>query len=261
VTCEDFEDRLSAYMDRELEAPDRQAMEQHLRECAACRTLHARQRALSTALREELPTYEAPDLLRARVQDSLRAARSERATTATRRWRTAAIAASLLFIASAGYSVVATTRAISRPELVAHEVLDSHIRSLMPSHLTDVVSTDQHTVKPWFDGRLDYSPPVYDLAARGFPLVGGRLDYVGSRPVAALVYQRRRHVINLLVWPAAREERPGGELSRRGYHLFPWTRRGMEYWAVSDLNVDELREFARALQQADSLATSHERLP
>ena len=128
----------------------------------------------------------------------------------------------------------------------------------LPEHLTDVASTDQHNVKPWFDGRLDYSPPVYDLAPNGFPLIGGRVDYVGSRAVAALVYQRRKHLINLFVWPSERTDEHAREITRQGYHMLHWTRAGMTYWAVSDLNGDELREFARLDQQMDSLATSRE---
>jgi anti-sigma factor RsiW len=256
VTCQNFEDQLGAYIDRELDAAARQDMEEHLRECPACRSSYARQRALSATLREQLPTFEAPDLLRARVEGALRGAHSERATTPTRRWRWAAIAASALLVATASYSVLATRDAVSPQDELAHEVLASHVRSLMPEHLTDVASSDQHTVKPWFNGKLDYSPPVYDLATQGFPLIGGRLDYIGGRPVAALVYQRRKHVINLFLWPTERKDQRAPEMTRQGYHLLHWTRAGTTYWTASDLNETELREFARLQQQADSTAAA-----
>jgi anti-sigma factor RsiW len=119
----------------------------------------------------------------------------------------------------------------------------------MLNHLTDVPSTDQHTVKPWFSGKLDYSPPVRDLAARGFTLTGGRLDYLNGRTVAALVYQRRQHTINLFVWPVEARDRNPAVSSRQGFHLVTWRKGGMEYWAISDLNEAELLEFARALSE------------
>jgi anti-sigma factor RsiW len=122
------------------------------------------------------------------------------------------------------------------------------VRAMLGEHLFDVRSTDQHTVKPWFLGKLDYSPPVVDLASIGFPLVGGRLDYLAGRPVAALVYQRRLHTINLFVWPASQNAPPSSE-SRRGFQIQHWTRNQMSYWAVSDLNAAELGEFVRALEQ------------
>jgi anti-sigma factor RsiW len=121
------------------------------------------------------------------------------------------------------------------------ELESSHVRSLMPGHTMDVISTDQHTVKPWFQGKLDYSPPVQDFVAEGFPLVGGRLDYVGGRPVAALVYHRQQHVINLFVWPGNRP-RPTTD-SLHGYHVLGWDDGGMQYWAVSDVNVQDLDQF------------------
>jgi anti-sigma factor RsiW len=127
------------------------------------------------------------------------------------------------------------------------QVLDAHLRSLQLTHLTDVASTDQHTVKPWFVGKLDFAPAVVDLAAEGFPLVGGRLDVVGGRSVAALVYGRRKHVINVFVWPSAASDalpRPGAE---RGYAWIRWTRGGMRFWAVSDVAASDLEEFARRL--------------
>lgn len=258
MTCDDFASRLDAYIDEELGSSAREDMERHVRGCPACQLRLERRRALRSVLREQLPTFEAPDLLRARITGAIEGAHAERARAPVRPWRWAAIAASLLFLITAGYAALWPDRAGSPRSAVASDVLSSHVRSLMPDHLTDVASNDQHNVKPWFDGRLDYSPPVYDLAAHGFPLLGGRLDYVGNRPVAALVYQRRKHVINLFVWPAERTDDRAPEFTRQGYHLLHWTRAGMTYWAVSDLSTDELREFARLQQEMDALATSRE---
>jgi len=134
--------------------------------------------------------------------------------------------------------------------LLPRELVASHVRSLMEAHLTDVASTDQHTVKPWFAGKLDFSPPVVTNTAAGFTLVGGRLDYIGQRPVAALVYRVRGHLINVFIWPSSSEEAPLQTLTQQGYELVHLARRRMNYWLVSDLNRSELTGFAEALANA-----------
>jgi anti-sigma factor RsiW len=139
-----------------------------------------------------------------------------------------------------------TQTRLSAEKQLAQEIVSGHVRSLMGSHLMDVASTDQHTVKPWFNGRLDFSPPVKDLAAEGYPLTGGRLDYVGRRSVAALVFQRHKHVINLFVWPATEaDSKPAAIKPTQGYNLIHWSKGGMAFWAVSDLNPKELMEFTQ----------------
>jgi anti-sigma factor (TIGR02949 family) len=240
MSCELVERDLDAYLDRELDAEASSAVREHVRTCAACRRQLAQRETLSRLVRRA-PYYSAPDRLRARVL-----AQSTRSTSVRRvlTWAAAAV-----LVLSVGAGMTLWRPASSRGDAIADEVANSHVRSLMANHLFDVQSTDLHTVKPWFLGKLDFSPPVVDLASNGFPLVGGRLDYVGGRPVAALVYQRQKHSINVFVSPA------GGDpstrdlvLTVRGFNLRHWIHNGMSFWAVSDLNRAELAEFTSALQ-------------
>ena len=250
-----FEAQLDAYLDGELAAPDRAELEQHLRACPDCSRLERRRRALSAAVREQLPRFPAPDTLRARVRAGVRA---EAGQTARRRipyWSGLAVAASLAVVAVGSWRLALRGAA---GEAITNQVLASHVRSLMPGHLTDVLSSDQHTVKPWFNGKLDFSPPVYDFTGGGFPLVGGRLEYVDGRPVAALAYTRRQHVINVFLWPAEGRGRSAGprEATLQGYHLLHWVTSGYTYWVASDLGLSELRDFVALLERGDSAAAA-----
>ena len=161
------------------------------------------------------------------------------------RWGWLAMAAALI-VAVGGTWQVANQRAAA--ERLRGDLVASHVRSLMPGHLIDVASADQHTVKPWFNGKLDFSPPVPNLTSEGYPLLGGRMDYVGGRPVAVIVYGRRQHLIDLFVWPA--ESRAvGSSFDRQGYHLISWADGGSAFWAASDLNAGELAEFVRLARE------------
>jgi anti-sigma factor RsiW len=250
----DVEARIDAYLDGELAAADAAEVEAHLAGCASCGRFRADRLALRAAIASELPKLEAPDLLRARVRAAVRQEAGSavpRPAVAAPAWRWLALAASLAAVAIGSYRLGSTRGASS---VLADEVVASHVRSLMPGHLNDVVSSDQHTVKPWFDGKLDFSPPVHDFAGRGYPLLGGRLDYLNGRPVAALAYGRRQHVINVFVWPADRAERPATPVTHRGYHVLHWATPEFAWWVVSDVGLAELSEFGSMLRLADSTA-------
>ena len=190
--------------------------------------------------------YRAPDALRTRIRASIAAQAREQERPMW--WRWGGMAAAFATVALVSWNVAfLQARNSFDEERLAGEVTSAHVRSLMaPGHLNDVISTDQHTVKPWFNGKLDFAPPVRDLADAGFPLAGGRLDYIAGRPVAALVYKHRLHTVNLFVWPAnGAADAPPRRSSRDGYSVVRWVRGGMRYWAVSDIPADELETFAK----------------
>jgi anti-sigma factor RsiW len=255
VTHPNFEVQLDAYLDGELAAVDARELEAHLAQCQECARFRDGRLELRAAITARVPAFHAPDALRDRVRAGVRAASRERVPhrrTMRALWRPLAIAASLAVVALGGWRL-GLERGAS--ETLMDAVVGSHVRSLMPGHLTDVLSSDQHTVKPWFNGRLDFSPPVSDFAAVGYPLLGGRLDYVDGRAVAALVYGRRQHVINVFLWPAARGPAVApATRTQQGYHLLHWTTADYTYWVASDLGLPELGNFAGLLRQADPAA-------
>ena len=249
MTHRDVEQRLDAYIDGELPAAEARDVAAHLAECRECTARHDALVGLRTAIANQAPYHRADAALRARVRASLRAAAGTDVRRWALSWRPLAAAAALAVVAVGAWQVSA---GVAARDAVARDVLASHVRSLLGEHLTDVASTDQHTVKPWFNGRLDFSPPVSDFAGAGYPLIGGRLDYIGGHPVAALVYGRRRHVINVYLWPADRGPTGGpAALTRQGYHLRHWTTPAFVYWIASDLGTAELDQFAALLRAAD----------
>src|SRR3954468_22681062 len=230
MNCAPTRELLSAYIDGELPPDQATELAEHLTSCAACSRDYDAMVATVGTLREGLVQFRAPDLLRARVRTALREEQEPAASTPTVRrgsrvaWRTIA-AAMVIAVASSGVTLVVTGRRTA-PEPASEEVLASHIRSLMPEHLTDVRSSDQHNVKPWFNGRLDFSPTVPRLEDQGFPLLGGRVDYVADRPVAVVVYGRRQHIINVYSWPAdagsPNDDTAPTLATSHGYNLLHW---------------------------------------
>jgi len=232
---------IEAYLDDELDPAAAAEMREHLLNCPDCADTCARIREQKTEIRSLAPVFKPPPGFEDSVRNALRreAGRKQAQQKQGVPWRWLAIAASLLLVFSLAWNIGQRS---SRSETLAQNLYASHVRSLIGSHLLDVTSSDQHTVKPWFNGKLDFSPQVKDLAAEGFPLLGGRVDYLTDHTVAVLVYGRRQHIINLFTWP----ETSGGsevESSQNGYNLLHWKDSGMAYWAVSDLNSAELRQF------------------
>ncbi len=205
---------------------------------------------LSRMLKENLTRYQAPSALRRQILQNVRTQRPVNWTgrlhawiqSMGAQWATLSVGiASGVLVTSIGAHLYFSPAA----DALAEEVVVSHVRSLMADHLSDVASTDQHTVKPWFRGKLDYAPPVQDFAMQGFALKGGRIDYVDHRAVAALVYQHKEHVINAFVWPSAQTDSGVRQHTRQGFNMIEWTAQGMKYWLVSDVGMDDLNEFAR----------------
>lgn len=235
--CDAMHLLIQADVDGELEPAEAARVAAHLQTCPACARVQARLLDLSARLRET-PRHHAPALLRKAVRDRV-GRRPVRGGMAAMRWRSAIGAAGVML--AAGLALFAV---LPGGDAMPDWIVAAHIRALQPDHLTDVVSSEQHTVKPWFAGRLPFAPPVQDLSARGFPLTGGRLDYVPGNTAATLVYRRREHVIDLFIWPAGGEDRVSGAGGREGYNYVRWRAGDMAFWAVSDLNAKELGEFA-----------------
>jgi anti-sigma factor RsiW len=246
MTCEEAEILLHALMDGELDAGHAREVEEHIAGCPACAARLAAYREMSQAIATAKMKYTAPLALRRRIEASLpqTQAPSRRAVL-----RGFALGSAVSAIAATG--LVAIVLREDELQRIQSEIVSAHLRSLQAGHLTDVISTDQHTVKPWFNGKLDVSPPVVDLTAQGFTLIGGRLDYVDARAIGAVVYKRRAHVINLFVAQTSNTERRAAKIETlQGFNIRCWRDRGLNFWAVSDLGADELAEFGDKFESA-----------
>lgn len=245
---------LTAHVDGELDAHDVHALDDHLRDCADCRGQHAALQSLRSAVSAHATRHRAPEDLADRITEALPAAATGSGRPLGRFWSGAGVgaAATAALAIVLGWGILSLQP--SPDDLLADEVIANHVRSLQGGHTVDVTSSDQHTVKPWFNGKLDYAAPVHDLTAQGFALEGGRLDYFAHRPVAALVYRHRLHTINLFVVPSKPgRAAPAGTFHRQGFAIEHWTQDGMEFWAVSDADAATLGQL-RTLFTAQNTA-------
>jgi mycothiol system anti-sigma-R factor len=270
VNCEEIRNLMDAYLDGELDPVTSQKVEQHLSECGNCEEAYEVESAMAHAISQAAPYYKAPIELRERIQLSLREAigaptsrsAGEEDSLPVRRpevprrsvlfempWNWLALAAAIVLAALIVSSLLPRLQQAGPDQFLATQLIASHVRSLMANHLTDVASSDQHTVKPWLDAKLDFAAPVVDLSGEGFPLIGGRLDYLDNRAVAALVYQRRKHFINLFIWPTTSEaSKTQKAVTRQGYNLLHWVDGDFTYWAVSDVNSTDLQNFKQLFE-------------
>lgn len=243
MTCDAMKTVLHGYIDGELDAARAAEFENHLEGCPQCLAEFESQETLRTSIRAAELFERAPAALRERVLASVNA--TTKSDVKKAQWSWLAWAACFLVLSYAGWQVTRDSFARRTDGRLMAQVIDDHIRSLQPGHLNDVISTDQHTVKPWFDGKLDFAPPVKDFSEQGFPLQGGRLDVVNGRTVAALVYGRRKHFINVFIWPNTVALSAAVSGSRNGYNWERWSDGRFEVWFVSDVSAADLQELQR----------------
>src|SRR6478672_2438376 len=245
AACVDQELLLGGLVDNELDAANVAMVEAHAARCEGCREELERLQALRSRLRGEGVRHTAPESLRQRIADMPELAPTAANDNRLLRWLgpglTGAVAASLAMVA---------LLPAGNQSVVDQEIVSSHVRSLQPGHLTDVQTTNQHIVKPWFNGRIDFSPPVPELADQGFPLAGGRLDSINGGTVAAIVYHRRLHTVNLFVWPA--KDAAERSFAKDGFAVTEWSRNGLRYAAISDIPAAELKQFHQLFEQRSS---------
>lgn len=244
MTCEASRELMQLWFDEELDGERRPEIEAHMASCADCAAARDGLVELRRQIRGEAVRFQAPSRLTPRIRSALRHQRRPNVP-----WP--AMAATFAAAAVLVWGIVMWHWQSDAAGQLPRELVDSHVRALMPGHLVDVPSSDQHTVKPWFAGKIDFSPRVKDLAGDGFPLEGGRLDYVDRRTVAVMVFRRRQHVIDVFVWPAADQDMLKSPLSLNGFNVVHWMDAGLAYWAVSDVAPDELREFAMLYRRLD----------
>jgi anti-sigma factor RsiW len=247
MNCDEAEILIHALLDGELDASHAREVEAHIAQCPHCAAELKTFQEMHKAIAKADLRYTAPPALRRRIEAALpqpQAGTSRRAVL-----RGFAMGSAVSALAATG--LVAIVLRNDDEQLIEQQIVSSHLRSLQPGHLIDVVSSDQHTVKPWFNGKLDVSPPVIDLTSQGFTLVGGRLDYLDARGIGAVVYKRRAHVINLFVEQTGNAAHVSATTNMvQGFNIRAWSERGMKFWAVSDIGADELAEFGEKFETA-----------
>jgi len=241
MNCTEINPLLHAYVDSELDLMPSLEVDRHLKSCAHCAAMKRSLESLRSNLRNSDLAFRAPENLRARIRESIRDEVDEKPTRSSRPW-----VWQFLALGSIGFAAVTLMLqpVVSDRDRLADEAISGHVRSLMAGHLMDVASSDQHTVKPWFNGKIDFAPDVKDFAAQGFPLIGGRLDYLDGQTVVALIYGHSKHTINVFVWPTKKAGTSTTE-ERRGYSVINRDLNGLHYCIVSDINGKDLGEFAK----------------
>lgn len=245
MNCDDFEYLQNALMDGELDAARAEACAGHQKTCPSCRAKYENLLSVSEAIRQHATRHAIPDAFSADIARMIAPpGEAELGIISGKRYtplQWGGVGAFMAMAACLAFFMVVRPDA---NDFLEQQLLADHIRSLQEGHLTDVISTDQHTVKPWFNGRLDVSPPVIDLVADGFALYGGRLDYADHHPVAAVVYRYNAHIINLFIWSSQKNiSDTGGTSTQQGYNLRHWHEGDLQFWIVSDVNSAKLAEF------------------
>jgi anti-sigma factor RsiW len=253
MNCQEAKTLLHGYLDRELDLVRSLEFEAHVKSCPTCSRSVEAYHNLRSVLAEQASRFEAPKSLAKGIRSSIGGKRESKESQVSSGWNWSALWARIVApMAIAGLAILLAMPMFTRPSSetqLAQELVSAHVRSLMANHLADVPSSNRHTVKPWFNGKIDFSPPVLDLADKGFPLVGGRLDYFANRQVAALAYKCREHVINVFIWRSTEPAKSVGRpISLQGYNAFGWNSGGLAFWAVSDVNRDDLQQFVTLFQ-------------